>query len=77
MEETKNTPKPTIEERIKRAAEKAGDTLSDVASELKGSAQELYDKAAPKAIELCDDVKKDTDLLIDKAKNTIESLKKK
>ena len=77
MEETKNTPKPTIEERIKRAAEKAGDTLSDVASELKGGARELYDKAAPKAIEICDDVKKDAETLMDKAKDKIESLKDK
>ena len=77
MEENNNASKPTIEERIKRAAEKAGDTLSDVASELKGGARELYDKAAPKALELCDDVKAGAESLMDKAKEKIESLKDK
>ena len=58
--------KVTIDEKIKYAAGKAGEKLSEVAGEVKEGAKKLYDKAAPKVKEG-----------IAEAKSKIESLKEK
>jgi ElaB/YqjD/DUF883 family membrane-anchored ribosome-binding protein len=69
--------KVTIEEKIKYAACKAGEKLSEVAGEVKENAKELYDKAAPKAREIYGEMKENAAELMDKAKDKIDSLKEK
>ena len=69
--------KVTLEEKIKYAAAKAGEKLSEVAGEVKENAKELYDTAAPKAKEVFAEMKENATELVDKAKDKVDSLKEK
>ena len=69
--------KVTLEEKIKYAANKAGEKISVMAGEMKENAKELYDKAAPKAKEVFAEMKENATELVDKAKDKVDSLKAK
>lgn len=69
--------KVTLEEKIKYAAAKASEKLSEVADEMKENAKELYGKAAPKAKEVFAEMKENAEDLAGKAKGKIEELKAK
>ena len=69
--------KVSFDEKIKYAASKAGEKISEVAGEVKEGAKELYDKAAPKAKEALAEMKAGAESLAEKAKGKIEELKAK
>ncbi|MBO4742967.1 MAG: hypothetical protein J5533_04960 [Bacteroidales bacterium] len=69
--------KVTLEEKLKYAASKAGEKISETAAEIKTGAKKLYDKAAPKAKELYAEAKAKGEDLAEKAKNKFESHKEK
>ena len=50
--------KVSLDEKLKYAASKAGEKISETAASVKCGAKKLYDKAAPKAKELYAEVKK-------------------
>ena len=48
--------KVSFEEKVKYAAGKAGEKLSEVADEMKANAKDLYEKTAPKAKEVFEEM---------------------
>lgn len=69
--------KVTLDEKIKYAAGKAGEKLSEVAGEMKENAKELYEKAAPKAKEVLSEMKENAEDLAEKAKVKMDEVKDK
>ena len=78
--------KVSLDEKIKYAASKASEKMSEVAGEMVDNAKNLYEKAAPKAkeifgemkdnaAEIVDKAQKETVEIMDKAKDKIDSLK--
>lgn len=65
--------KVTLDEKIKYAAGKAGEKLSEMAGEVKESAKNLYDKAAPKAKEALAEVKEKIGNLTEKKEDKAEA----
>lgn len=72
-----NDGKVSLEEKIKYAASKAGEKISETAAEVKCGAKKFYDKAAPKAKELYAEAKAKSEDLAAKAKNKLENKKDK
>ena len=60
--------KVSLEEKIKFAAGKAGEKLGEVAEEMKANAKDLYEKNAPKAKEILNEMKGNAAELAGKAK---------
>ena len=69
--------KVTLDEKIKYAAGKAGEKLSEIAGEVKDNAKELYAKAAPKAKEVLAEMKDNAEDLADKARAKMDVVKDK
>ena len=69
--------KVTFDEKLKYAATKAGEKISEVAGNVKEKSKELYDKAAPKAKEAFANVKEKSADLAGKAKDKLADLKAK
>lgn len=69
--------KVSLDEKLKYAASKAGEKISETAASVKCGAKKLYDKAAPKAKELYAEVKEKSEDLAGKAKDKLDSLKHK
>ena len=69
--------KVSFDEKVKYAAGKAGEKISETAASVKCGAKKLYDKAAPKAKELYAEAKEKSENLAEKAKCKLDGLKKK